>query len=74
MGQVVDFSQVRPRGERLSNARDAFPPIIAQETIDTEEAAQQRQSLWSFLGVSIKWCLITLGLLALLGLIMGPTP
>lgn len=63
MGQVVTFDARK----RASKAHDRFPPIVAQETIDTAEAAQQRRSL----GVSIKWCLITLGAMALLSLIMG---
>ena len=64
---VVQF----PRAERASKADSVFPPIMAQEDIDTRGAAEQRRDLGGKIMNAVGWFLICLGALALLGFITG---
>jgi len=71
MGDVLQFA---PR-ERRSNADSVFPPIIAQEDIDTQEADEKRRALVGKMGTyfrhTIVWGLIWLTIFFFIGL-LGP--
>ena len=68
MGDVLQFA---PR-ERRSNADSVFPPIIAQEDIDTQEADEKRRALVGKMGTYIRhgliWAVIWVLVLAAIGL------
>ena len=53
MGQVIDINVAK----RASKARDVFPPIIAQETIDAQEADKKRRALVGKMGTYIRQAL-----------------
>jgi len=64
-----------PPAERVSSAGDRFPPIMAQEDIDAQEADEKRRALYhSIVSGTLslfKAVAIVIGCLGLLGFIVG---
>lgn len=65
MSDIIDF---RTRAKRASNAHSAFSPIIAQETINTQEARQKRRVILRNIRHGFVWGAIWIITLAAIGL------
>lgn len=61
--------------ERVRDASDRFPPIIAQETLDAQEADEKIRAFYRSVAKGawavLRLVLLVIGSLGLLGLIIG---
>jgi len=57
--------------QRASKARDVFPPLETQESIDRRSAREKIRGKLRFAWACFRTVCFTLGLLALLGFILG---